>query len=1033
MPKALKRAPMRVLVVEDSRFFASILRKGIEEKLGFLISLASDRAQARKLLADHPNDFFAALVDLHLPDCSEGEVVDDTVAAGIPTIVFTSSFDDGLRELVLAKNVVDYVTKNNPTSVEQVLSMLRRLAVNGSMKVLVVDDSKTSRRLISRHLQAHNFQTVEAGSGREALALLDSNPDTRLAIIDYNMDGMDGCALITEIRRRHARETMVLIGISAYGNNLLSARFMKAGASDFINKPFIPEELFCRIYQNLELIDHITALTRETAERKLVERGAAELSSINETMISNSALGIAVYRGTGECVVANPALAAMIGGTVKKLRCQNFRKIPSWVETGLLALADQVLSSGRPAHHSCLINTTFGKRFWAEVDVSSFIKDGEPHLLLAFRDETVLKDTEQKFQRERSKLLAVLNSSAIGIVTINHLGIIQSVNPATEAIFGWSVMEMAGKNVNMLAPEPHKSMHDDYITRYRQGTEPKAIGKRREVQGQRKDGSTFPMELTVSVIHDDSGDMTFIGMVTDVSERHAADAAVRRLSSAVENSSAIVVITDREGRIEYANPRICEVSGYSRDELIGQTPAIFKSGETKDETYRSLWRAIRVGEVWRGEFHNRRKDGSLYWVKANIDPIRDEHGTVTHFVAVEEDVTESRKAQKELEAAVEAAEAANRSKSEFLSNMSHELRTPLNAVLGFAQILDFNAKEPLTPSQKKCVDRILTGGHHLLELISEILDLSRIEAGRVELSMADVRLSELLEECRSFVQPLADRQGISIAITAASNLSVRADYTRLKQVLLNLFSNAIKYNNSQGKVYIGCEAVDGDMVEITTSDTGIGIPESLQAELFMPFSRLGQENSSIEGTGIGLTITKRLVEMMGGIIGVNSVFGEGTTFSVTLPSSGTVLPFEQPARGDAAVAVVDDHCGTVVYIEDNPANIELMEMVFSRLEKVRLLTAPDGKLGIELVRNNRPDLILLDLNLPGMDGFEILKFLRHLDEAANTPVFALTASATPADMEKGRRAGFQKYLTKPFVIDDLIEATRDALNLGRME
>ncbi|WP_161539663.1 EAL domain-containing protein [Paramagnetospirillum kuznetsovii] len=253
---------MNVLVVEDSKFFASVLRKAIEDRLGFRMVLAASRADARLALKEHKGSFFAALVDLHLPDSNEGEVVDDVSANNIPVIVFTGDFNDDMREMVLSRNVVDYVTKNNPGSIEYVLAMLRRLSTNASATVLVVDDSKTSRMQFTRLLQNHNFKVVEANGGEEALKVLAAHPEIRLAIIDYHMDGMDGCRLTEDIRKTRSRDKMVIIGISAYGSNVLSARFMKSGASDFINKPFIPEELFCRIYQNLDFIDQIESLTR---------------------------------------------------------------------------------------------------------------------------------------------------------------------------------------------------------------------------------------------------------------------------------------------------------------------------------------------------------------------------------------------------------------------------------------------------------------------------------------------------------------------------------------------------------------------------------------------------------------------------------------------------------------------------------------------------------------------------------------------------------------------------------------------------
>ncbi len=360
----------------------------------------------------------------------------------------------------------------------------------------------------------------------------------------------------------------------------------------------------------------------------------------------------------------------------------------------------------------------------------------------------------------------------------------------------------------------------------------------------------------------------------------------------------------------------------------------------------------------------------------------------------------------------------------FLANMSHELRTPLNSIVGFAQMLEYNPREPLSPSQGKCVDRILKGGQHLLSLISDILDLAKIEAGRVELSIENVGLKGLVDESLTFIQPLAERRGIVVKVSSCPEISVLVDYTRIKQVLLNLLSNGIKYNRPGGRVEIACERHDDRFVSISVSDTGIGVSESNQKELFKPFSRLGQEGSNIEGTGIGLTITKRLVEMMGGSIGFRSVVGEGTIFRVLIPSSTTRAAEAAPTPAVSSVEP-DSLSGTVVYVEDNPANIELMEMVFSAFGNIRLLTSPTGELGIELIRASRPDLIILDLNLPGMDGFEVLRLVREMEEGQNIPAIALTAAASRQDIRRGMEAGFIHYLTKPFAIEALVDTMRD--------
>ena len=392
-------------------------------------------------------------------------------------------------------------------------------------------------------------------------------------------------------------------------------------------------------------------------------------------------------------------------------------------------------------------------------------------------------------------------------------------------------------------------------------------------------------------------------------------------------------------------------------------------------------------------------------------------------------------AEKEAERkrAMTAAESANLAKTEFLSNMSHELRTPLNAVIGFAQMLEYNLKEPLTDTQKKCVNRILKGGQHLLNLINDILDLSKIEAGRVDISFESIKLAEVIDECHSLVQSFAERKGITLTVSPCQGLSVKGDYTRLKQVLLNLLSNSIKYNRPEGSVTVQCTPLNADIALVTIADTGIGIPDNNRDMLFKPFSRLGQECSAIEGTGIGLTITKHLVELMGGGITFDSIVNQGSTFYVTLPRAATDRLDGVHVRSVSASVPPCRLIGTVLYVEDNPANIELLEMVFREMDNVRLLTAPSGELGLELARINRPDLIILDLHLSGINGFEVLEKLRKTAETRHIPVFAMTASATRHDIERGVAAGFAKYITKPFVVGDVIGAVRQVLNENRQD
>jgi signal transduction histidine kinase/ActR/RegA family two-component response regulator len=387
--------------------------------------------------------------------------------------------------------------------------------------------------------------------------------------------------------------------------------------------------------------------------------------------------------------------------------------------------------------------------------------------------------------------------------------------------------------------------------------------------------------------------------------------------------------------------------------------------------------------------------------------------------------------EKTLALAKEEAEEASRAKSEFLSSMSHELRTPMNAILGFAQILEFD--KVLAEDQQDSVHEILKAGYHLLDLINEVLDLAKIESGHIDLLLEPVKLSALVEECFSLVTPVADNRGISLRYADVNGYTVRADKTRLKQVLLNLLSNAIKYNREQGSVRLEVETVNENELRISISDTGNGIAEEQFEGLFQPFNRLNAEGSEIEGTGIGLAITRNLVEMMGGRIGVDSEQGLGSSFWVELPQESFEDPVGQDISEEYSVdntAEVAGHQHTVLYIEDNPANLKLVSQILAKRQHINLITAHEPKLGLELASTHRPELILLDINMPRMDGYQVLSVLQSDERLKHIPVVAITANAMPQDIERSKNSGFADYLSKPLDVSIFLDVVEKHLTTG---
>ncbi len=397
------------------------------------------------------------------------------------------------------------------------------------------------------------------------------------------------------------------------------------------------------------------------------------------------------------------------------------------------------------------------------------------------------------------------------------------------------------------------------------------------------------------------------------------------------------------------------------------------------------------------------------------------------------DITRMRHAEIALQVAKEEAEQANQAKSDFLSRMSHEFRTPLNAIVGFSQLLDEDADGVLSPRQREFVNHIQHSSRYLLSLINEVLDLARIESGRLELSIQPIDLPPLLEECLQLAHPLAVNRQIRIHLVTPQNWQVMADAARLKQVVLNLLSNAIKYNRNGGWVWLSCTETVTGRVRIDVADNGPGIPEESQVGIFQPFQRLGAEQSTIEGTGIGLAISKHLMEGMGGQIGFSSRPGSGSTFWIELPAS---LRHELPPP-DAPLAPEPRRSSApptprqpkqVLYVEDNPVNVLLMQNTLARMPDIQLKIATTGETGLSMALKAPPDLILMDIHLPGMSGYDTLKHLRQHPETRDIPVIAVSAAALSEEIERGLAAGFRRYITKPFNIQDLLNQMREDLD-----
>ncbi|CAN5718652.1 hypothetical protein BH11PSE8_BH11PSE8_35730 [soil metagenome] len=518
----------------------------------------------------------------------------------------------------------------------------------------------------------------------------------------------------------------------------------------------------------------------------------------------------------------------------------------------------------------------------------------------------------------------------------------------------------------------------------------------------------------------------------EVREREVAEAALReseqRFRNILNSVPIGVVYSDLRGKVIQANPGFCALTGYSEDELMRLGPLDYTHPDDIAQDAELNAQLVR-GHIpmYRLDKRYVAKGGRIVRVRATVSMLRDAHGQGRRIVAVVEDITEHLRLE-EAEHAREAAEASNRAKSEFLSRMSHELRTPLNAMLGFAQLLDLDQRHPLADPQRPWIAQIQQAGWHLLEMINDVLDLSRIESGNLRLQTETLNLLEVLAASVSMVEGEAQRRRIDISQDLEpGSLTVVGDATRIKQILTNLLSNAVKYNADAGRIHILSRLRDGDMVEITVIDTGLGMTPQQMAELFQPFNRLGRERSGQEGTGIGLVISQRLAELMGGSLHARSVTGEGSSFILSLPLATDI----DTVRSDLdrlVPATPEYHRRIVHYVEDNETNVEVMRGILAQRPQVKLEVSVTGLDGLAAMRMNRPDLILLDMHLPDISGMELLRHLKADPSTAAIPIVVVSADALAQQIAAAFEAGATHYLTKPVSVSELLAVLDELLD-----
>ncbi len=799
---------------------------------------------------------------------------------------------------------------------------------------------------------------------------------------------------------------------------------------------------------------------RDVSISKQVEEELVESRERMRSVIDQIVEGVVAIDERGTVELFNPAAERIFGYKVREIVGRNVNLLmPAphrnlhdeylrrYAETGERRIIGRVVEVTGQRKDGSLIPL--------HLSVGEIVLSEGRRFVGVIRDISEIKKAERALQESENRLRelsvlqqAVLDGANYSIISTDPDGTIRTFNAAAERWLGYRAEEIIGRCTPGI-------FHDDQEVRRRADALTGELGRaippgfevlvakaRLGIPDEyewtyiRKNGERFPVSLSVTALRNAAGEITgFLGIGSDITARRQAEEELRKLSQVVKQSPLAVIITTPAGNIDYVNPGFTEITGYTAAEVQGLNPRILKSGQKSPEEYKLLWDTITAGRVWQGVFYNKRKDGGHYWASASISPIRNPQGEISHYVGTQEDITPLKLTEQALQEAKEAAEKANRAKSDFLASMSHEIRTPMNAIIGMAELL---AETPLTPEQQQYVRLFRSAGENLLNIINDILDLSKVEAGQLHLETASFHLGEIVEKTCEIMAIRAHEKNIELACRIAGDvcLDLVGDAARLQQVLINLVGNAVKFTEAgEVVVQVDREAESGEPFEgggdcflhFAVRDTGIGIPRDKLEHIFERFTQADSSTTrKYGGTGLGLTISRQLAELMGGRIWVESTVGQGSIFHFTARFRRQEHP-ELPSRTPEA-----DISGLrILVVDDSATNRLILKEALSQAGGL-VTESENGPEALKLLRESRQrrnpfQVVLLDQQMPGMTGFEVAAAIQQEPELAGMTILMLTSEHRGEDIARVKSLGMAAYLIKPVKRAELFQALSRSL------